>query len=93
MRGIRELRVKESDRIDAMARGLEACGVKIEEGQDYLIVARPRPRRRDRRRDGGEPARPPHRHVRSSASALSARRPIAVDDAATIATSFPASSS
>ena len=28
MRGIKELRVKESDRIDAMARGLEACGVR-----------------------------------------------------------------
>ena len=38
MRGIKELRVKESDRIDAMARGLEACGVKVEEGNDYLIV-------------------------------------------------------
>ena len=38
MRGIRELRVKESDRIDAMARGLEACGVEVEEGPDYLIV-------------------------------------------------------
>ena len=38
MRGIRELRVKESDRIDAMARGLEACGVNIEEGEDFLIV-------------------------------------------------------
>ncbi|TMV57326.1 3-phosphoshikimate 1-carboxyvinyltransferase, partial [Thioclava sp. BHET1] len=30
MRGVKELRVKESDRIDAMARGLEACGVTIE---------------------------------------------------------------
>ena len=38
MRGIKELRVKESDRIDAMARGLEACGINIEEGRDYLIV-------------------------------------------------------
>ena len=38
MRGIKELRVKESDRIDAMARGLEACGVVIEEDEDSLIV-------------------------------------------------------
>lgn len=38
MRGVKELRVKESDRIDAMARGLEACGVKIEEDEDTLIV-------------------------------------------------------
>jgi 3-phosphoshikimate 1-carboxyvinyltransferase len=38
MRGVKELRVKESDRIDAMARGLEACGVKVEEDEDTLIV-------------------------------------------------------
>ncbi|GHA50425.1 3-phosphoshikimate 1-carboxyvinyltransferase [Amylibacter ulvae] len=38
MRGVKELRVKECDRIDAMARGLEANGVKIEEGDDFLIV-------------------------------------------------------
>ncbi|MGB7270186.1 MAG: 3-phosphoshikimate 1-carboxyvinyltransferase, partial [Albidovulum sp.] len=37
MRGVKELRVKESDRIDAMARGLEACGVTIEEEEDVLI--------------------------------------------------------
>jgi 3-phosphoshikimate 1-carboxyvinyltransferase len=38
MRGVKELRVKESDRIDAMARGLEACGVQVEEDEDTLIV-------------------------------------------------------
>ena len=38
MRGVKELRVKESDRIDAMARGLEACGVRVEEDEDTLIV-------------------------------------------------------
>ena len=38
MRGVKELRVKESDRIDAMARGLEANGVTIEEDEDTLIV-------------------------------------------------------
>ena len=62
MRGIKELRVKESDRIDAMARGLEACGVEVEEGAGLPDRARPRARRRAGRRDGGEPARPPHRH-------------------------------
>ena len=89
MRGIRELRVKESDRIDAMARGLEACGVKIEEGAGLPHRPRPRPRRGDRRRDGGEPARPPHRHVLPLPRPFAARAPIAIDDAATIATSFP----
>jgi 3-phosphoshikimate 1-carboxyvinyltransferase len=88
MRGIRELRVKESDRIDAMARGLEACGVRIEEGQDYLIV--------HGRGPGGVTggatvaSRLDHRIAMSFLClGLSARAPIAVDDAGTIATSFP----
>jgi 3-phosphoshikimate 1-carboxyvinyltransferase len=35
MRGVKELRVKESDRIDAMAKGLRANGVAVEEGPDW----------------------------------------------------------
>ena len=88
MRGVRELRVKESDRIDAMARGLEACGVKIEEGDDYLIV--------HGRGPGGVTggatvaSRLDHRIAMSFLClGLAAKAPIAVDDAATIATSFP----
>ncbi len=38
MRGIGELRVKESDRIAAMAKGLSALGVVVEELEDGLIV-------------------------------------------------------
>ena len=38
MRGIGEMRVKESDRIALMARGLEACGVGVEEEPEGLIV-------------------------------------------------------
>jgi 3-phosphoshikimate 1-carboxyvinyltransferase len=38
MRGIAELRLKESDRIAAMARGLDALGVAVEELEDGLIV-------------------------------------------------------
>ena len=38
MSGLGELRVKESDRLGAMARGLEACGVKVEEGDDTLTI-------------------------------------------------------
>jgi 3-phosphoshikimate 1-carboxyvinyltransferase len=38
MRGVKELRVKESDRIDAMARGLRANGVEVDEGDDWWIV-------------------------------------------------------
>jgi 3-phosphoshikimate 1-carboxyvinyltransferase len=88
MRGIKELRVKESDRLDAMARGLEACGVKVEEGRDYLIV--------HGRGPGGVPGgatvatRLDHRIAMSFLClGLAAQKPIGVDDAATIATSFP----
>ena len=88
MRGIKELRVKESDRIDAMARGLEACGIKVEEGVDYLIV--------HGRGPGGVPggatvaSRLDHRIAMAFLClGLAARAPIAVDDAGPIATSFP----
>ncbi|MBI1173303.1 3-phosphoshikimate 1-carboxyvinyltransferase [bacterium] len=88
MRGIRELRVKESDRIDAMARGLEACGVTVEEDEDTLIVhgmgAGGVP--------GGATARTfiDHRIAMSFLVAgMAARAPISVDDASPILTSFP----
>lgn len=38
LEGIAELRVKESDRVRAIARGLERCGVRVEEGCDWLVV-------------------------------------------------------
>ena len=38
MPGVKELRVKESDRIDAMATGLRANGVEVEEGPDWWSV-------------------------------------------------------
>src|SRR5690606_26310033 len=38
MPGIEELRVKESDRLSAVARGLEANGVACTEGHDFLVV-------------------------------------------------------
>ncbi|MEM1130031.1 MAG: 3-phosphoshikimate 1-carboxyvinyltransferase [Pseudomonadota bacterium] len=88
MRGVKELRVKESDRIDAMARGLEACGVRIEEDEDTLIV--------HGRGPGGVPggatcaARLDHRIAMSFlVLGLAAQAPVTVDDAGPIATSFP----
>lgn len=88
MRGIKELRVKESDRIDAMARGLEACGVKIEEGPDYLIVhglgvsGVPGGTRVGTRLD--------HRIGMSFLClGLAAKKPITIDDMGAIGTSFP----
>jgi 3-phosphoshikimate 1-carboxyvinyltransferase len=38
MQGVKELRVKESDRIDAMAKGLSAAGVTVDEGPDWWRV-------------------------------------------------------
>ncbi|MFB0939762.1 MAG: 3-phosphoshikimate 1-carboxyvinyltransferase, partial [Paracoccaceae bacterium] len=38
MRGVKELRVKESDRIEAMASGLRANGIEVEDGPDWWIV-------------------------------------------------------
>jgi 3-phosphoshikimate 1-carboxyvinyltransferase len=88
MRGVKELRVKESDRIDAMARGLEACGVRIEEDEDTLIV--------HGLGAGGVPggARTAvHLDHRIAMSFLilgmAAQHPVSVDDASPIATSFP----
>ena len=88
MKGVKELRVKESDRIDAMARGLEACGATIEEDEDTLIVHGMGP--------GGLPggataeARLDHRIAMSFLVAgMAAQNPVSVDDAGPIATSFP----
>jgi len=38
MHGVKELRVKESDRIEAMATGLRAAGVTVDEGPDWWHV-------------------------------------------------------
>ena len=88
MRGVKELRVKESDRIDAMARGLEACGVRIEEDEDTLIV--------HGLGAGGMPGGATcathldHRIAMSFLVAgMASKAPISVDDASPIVTSFP----
>ncbi|WP_420341836.1 3-phosphoshikimate 1-carboxyvinyltransferase [Paenirhodobacter sp.] len=86
MRGVKELRVKESDRIDAMARGLEACGVSIEEDQDTLIV-------HGAGRVPGGATCATHIDHRIAMSflvlGLAAENDIAIDDGSPIATSFP----
>lgn len=88
MRGVKELRVKESDRIDAMARGLEACGVRVEEDEDTLIVHGMGP--------GGVPGGATVRtHIdhRIAMSflvlGLAAKAAVGVDDGSPIQTSFP----
>lgn len=87
MRGIKEMRVKECDRIDAMARGLEANGVKIEEGEDYLIV-------HGRSGDvpgGGTCATFLDHRIAMSFLVMgqATQKPVSIDDGGAIATSFP----
>ncbi|MCG2842516.1 3-phosphoshikimate 1-carboxyvinyltransferase [Sandaracinobacter sp. RS1-74] len=88
MRGIEELRVKESDRIATMAEGLRASGVSVEELPDGLVVEG----RGGEKVPGGATVetRLDHRIAMSFAVlSLAAERPVTVDDRAPIATSFP----
>jgi 3-phosphoshikimate 1-carboxyvinyltransferase len=88
MRGVGELRVKESDRIAVMAAGLRACGVEVEEGDDWWIV-----HGRGARGVPGGATVASHLDHRIAMSflvlGLAARAPVTVDDAGPIATSFP----
>ncbi|KAB0682963.1 3-phosphoshikimate 1-carboxyvinyltransferase [Aureimonas leprariae] len=88
MQGLEELRVKESDRLAAVAAGLLANGVSHEEGQDSLLVTG----RPDGKGIGGGTVAThlDHRIAMSFlVMGLAAEKPIAVDDATMIATSFP----
>ncbi len=90
-KGLEELRVKESDRLAAMAAALSLAGARVEEHEDGLTI------------HGSEgdplPGTPPgaevatlldHRIAMSMAIAgLVSRKGVAVDDTAPIATSFP----
>jgi len=88
MRGVKELRVKESDRIDAMATGLRANGVTVEDGADWWIVS-----------GCGAQAVPggatcaSHLDHRIAMSFLilgmASKNPVSIDDGSPIATSFP----
>ena len=88
LRGLEELRVKESDRLATMAAGLIACGARVTELPDGLIIDG----------SGGEPlpggatvaAKLDHRIAMSFAIlGLNCRDAVTVDDARPIATSFP----
>ena len=60
MRGLAELRVKESDRLAATAAGLAACGVEAAiEGDDLIVFGQGH---RARRRHGRDSHGSPHRH-------------------------------
>jgi 3-phosphoshikimate 1-carboxyvinyltransferase len=87
MHGLAELRVKESDRLSAIAKGLSDCGVTVAIEGDTLIVEG----------NGGRPrggafvaSALDHRIAMSFLMlGMAAEKPVTIDDGATIATSFP----
>ena len=88
MLGVGELRAKETDRIDAMATALRACGVEVDEQEDQLTV--------HGRGHGGVAGggvcetRLDHRIAMSAlVMGLGADSPVSVDDGSPIGTSFP----
>jgi 3-phosphoshikimate 1-carboxyvinyltransferase len=88
MRGLDELRVKESDRLSAIARGLEANGLVIAETHDTLSVEG---RGADGVPGGGRVATHLDHRIAMSflAMGMASREAVSVDDTAMIATSFP----
>ncbi len=86
LRGAEELRVKETDRIDAMAKALVAFGCRVEEFDDGLVI------------DGGSPLHGAvvesfgdHRiAMAAGVAALAARGRTRIRDADSAAVSFPA---
>ena len=86
LRGLAELRVKESDRIDAMARGLEANGVTVEETRDSLTV-----HGMENVPGGGTAVTHLDHRIAMSflVLGLATEAPVSVDDGSPIATSFP----
>jgi 3-phosphoshikimate 1-carboxyvinyltransferase len=86
MRGLQELRVKESDRLAATIDMLRANGITAEiEGDDLIVQGKGRPA-------GGAEVKT-HMDHRIAMSALvmglASENPVRIDDSAFIATSFP----
>ncbi|MFA5120208.1 3-phosphoshikimate 1-carboxyvinyltransferase [Zavarzinia sp.] len=86
MNGLAELRVKESDRLAAVAAGLAANGVAHEAGPDFLVVSG-----RGKVAGGGTVATHMDHRIAMSflVMGLAAETPVTVDDVAMIETSFP----
>jgi 3-phosphoshikimate 1-carboxyvinyltransferase len=87
MQGLAELRVKESDRLGAVARGLAACGVQVEATADSMTVTG----RGGPPTGGGTVASEMDHRIAMSflVLGLAAEQPVTVDDGSFIDTSFP----
>ena len=87
MRGLAELRVKESDRLAGTAAGLAACGVKVVvEGDDLIVEGN------GTAPEGGAMIETKLDHRIAMAFlvlGLATKSPVRIDDASPIATSFP----
>ncbi|MCR8826255.1 3-phosphoshikimate 1-carboxyvinyltransferase [Pseudosulfitobacter koreensis] len=88
MPGVKELRVKESDRIDAMKAGLAANGITVEDGPDWWTVTG-----LGHGKVPGGATCASHLDHRIAMSFLvlgmATQQPVSVDDGGPIATSFP----
>jgi 3-phosphoshikimate 1-carboxyvinyltransferase len=86
VRGAAELRVKESDRIEAVTDGLRACGARIHSTEDgWRIVGVPR-----RLKGGKVDARGDHRIAMLGAIAgLASKEGVEIEGAESVAVSFP----
>jgi 3-phosphoshikimate 1-carboxyvinyltransferase len=87
MHGVKELRVKESDRIEAMATGLRAAGVTVQDGPDWWHVHG----QGDQVKGGALAATHLDHRIAMSFLILGmgARDGMSIDDGGPVATSFP----
>jgi 3-phosphoshikimate 1-carboxyvinyltransferase len=86
MRGLKELRVKESDRLAATAEMLRSNGVIVEiEGDDLVVQGKGRPA------GGGEVKTNMDHRIAMAAlvMGLGSENPVRIDNSGFIATSFP----
>ncbi|HZL00781.1 MAG TPA: 3-phosphoshikimate 1-carboxyvinyltransferase [Caulobacteraceae bacterium] len=90
MRGVGDMRVKESDRLSAMAAALAACGVGVEEEPEGLVVLGSARADRGVRAGVAVATRGDHRIAMSALIlGLAAEAPVTIDEPGMIATSFP----
>ncbi len=92
LKGLGELRVKESDRLAAIADGLAGCGVEVEAGEDSLAIEGAGGAPKGTPKGSGRlvETRSDHRIAMAFlALGTGAEQPVAIDDGAMIETSFP----